>query len=97
MGRCSGPEHGVAQRGAAMNNLDLKDTGVLYDVVAVDLGTNRVRLIANSKRFSDAEAIVKMAVMRRGVEQEFFSEVPAGLYKEEDLWFGPDGKRVYKP
>ena len=36
----------------------------------------------------NAEAVVNMAVMRKGVESEFFSEVPAGKYKEGDTWKG---------
>jgi hypothetical protein len=31
---------------------------------------------------------VTMAVMRRGVEEEFYSKVPAGAYHEGDEWTG---------
>ena len=58
----------------------------LYDVVAVSLTTEKVRLIAEDKTERNAEAIVNMAVMRRGVEEEFFTEVRAGTYKEGDKW-----------
>lgn len=57
-----------------------------FDVVAVGLETNKVRLIAENKSERNAEAIVMMAVGRRGVEEEFFSEVPHGKYKEGDTW-----------
>lgn len=60
----------------------------LYDVVAVDLESNVVRILETSKTESNAEAIVRMAVMRRGVDKEFFSEVPAGLYENGDTWHG---------
>lgn len=63
----------------------------LYDVVAVDLETSKVRFMAQGKTEKNAEAVVNMAVMRmvrRGVESEFFSEVPAGKYKEGDTWKG---------
>ena len=60
----------------------------LFDVVAVDLDTSEVRLLAEGERFEDAEAVVKMAVWRRGVEQEFFAEVPVGQYKDGDKWKG---------
>lgn len=57
-----------------------------YDVVAVNLDTNVVRLIAEDKKLATAEKIVEMAVYRRGVEEEFFAEVPAGRYSEGDKW-----------
>ena len=60
----------------------------LYDVVAVDLKTNTVRMMAEKKTLKNAEAIVTMAVMRRGVKEEFFAEVKAGAYKEGDIWKG---------
>lgn len=59
-----------------------------YDVVAVNLETNDVRLMAEGKTYDNAEAVVKMAVMRRGVDEEFFAEVPAGKYKTGDKWSG---------
>ena len=60
----------------------------LYDVVAVDLKWSKVRLIAQSKTKTNADAIETMAVMRRGVEDEFFSVVPHGQYKDDDTWKG---------
>lgn len=50
----------------------------LFDVVAVNLNTKAERLIAEAKTEKNAEAIVMMAVMRRGVEEEFFKIVPRG-------------------
>jgi len=58
----------------------------LFDVVAVNIETNRIRLIAVSKEEGDADAIVEMAVMRRGVDEEFFSTVPASKYSDGDFW-----------
>lgn len=63
-------------------------TSPLYDIVAVDLKTNKVRLIAEGKTLRNAEAIVEMAVMRRGVTTEFFAEVRAGSYTEGEEWKG---------
>jgi hypothetical protein len=60
----------------------------MYDVVAVSVESNAVRLMATNKDRKNAEAIVNMAVMRRGVDEEFFAEVPAGLYAEGDQWEG---------
>lgn len=60
----------------------------LYDVVAVNLETKVVRLVAEGKTALDAAAVVTMAVLRRGVDQEFFMEVPAGSYQEAEQWVG---------
>lgn len=48
----------------------------LFDVVAVNLTTGAERTIATGKTEKNAEAIVSMAVTRRGVEVEFFKTVP---------------------
>ena len=48
----------------------------LFDVIAVEIATGKKRIIAENKTEEDAEAIVMMAVMRRGVEEEFFKAVP---------------------
>ena len=59
-----------------------------YDVVAVNLESNQVRLLAQQKTKRNAEAIVNMAVIRRGVNEEFFAEVAHGLYLEGEVWKG---------
>lgn len=56
----------------------------LFDVVAVDNSTNKVRFMAQGKTLANAEAIVSMAVMRRGLNEEFFTEVSTGKFKEGD-------------
>lgn len=63
-------------------------TEKLYDVVAVNIETSIVSsLMAADKTLPNAEAIVSMAVMRRGgVGEEFFVEVPAGKYKAGDKY-----------
>ena len=58
----------------------------LFDVLAVEFKTKRVRRIAEDKRKADAEAIVAMAVMRRGVELEYFVTAPAGRYHDGDSY-----------
>lgn len=58
----------------------------LFDVVAVGIDSNVVRLLDTGKTKENAEAIVKLAVMRRGVNEEFFAEVPAGKYRDGDQW-----------
>lgn len=49
----------------------------VYDVVAVEIATGNERLIATGKTARDAEAIITMAVMRRGVDLEFYKAKPA--------------------
>ena len=49
----------------------------LFNVIAVNIKTTATRVIAIQKTHQNAEAIVKMAVMRRGVDEEFFEIVPA--------------------
>ncbi len=61
----------------------------LYDVIAVSLRTNKVRFMADRKTLNNAEAIEKMAVMRRGVDEEFFTTVPAGSFNEGDDYVEP--------
>ncbi len=56
----------------------------MFDIIAVSLATNVVRIIAENKTERNAEAIVNMAVMRRGTSEEFFTEVPAGSCQNGD-------------
>lgn len=56
----------------------------MFDVLAVSIETNAVRLMAQNKDERNAEAIVEMAVIRRGVEEEFFTTAPTGKYKDGD-------------
>ena len=44
----------------------------MFDVVAVDLNTKKERIIASNKSKKDAEAIIAMAVMRLGLEKEYY-------------------------
>lgn len=69
---------------------DWMDTPTLYDVVAIENHSGRVRRIAEGKTEDNAEAIVKMAVMRRGLDEEFFAPVKAGAYNDGDQWKGVD-------
>lgn len=67
------------------------EDGHLYDVVAVSRDTNRILWVDHKKTLPNAQATVAMAVMRQGVEDRFFSEVPHGRYKEGDEWKGKSG------
>lgn len=48
----------------------------LFDVIAVDIQTGAERFLAEGKTERNAEAIVEMAVMRRGVDIEFYTTKP---------------------
>ena len=51
----------------------------LYDVRAVNIRTGEERLLATGKTEKNAEAIIDMAVYRRGVEKEFYIAVPQSI------------------
>lgn len=57
-----------------------------FDVVGVNLSTNKVHMVKADLSAEDAEAVIKVAVMRRGVNMEFFTGVPAGEFKEGDSY-----------
>lgn len=48
----------------------------LFDVVAVNLKTGAERFLDQRKTERNAEAIVDMAVIRRGVDVEFYTTKP---------------------
>ncbi len=50
--------------------------GMSYRVVARSLTDGSTRVVAEGKTERDAEAIVTMAVMRRGVDEECFYSEP---------------------
>jgi hypothetical protein len=61
------------------------DMPKLFDVIEVEFKKpHKVRLIDTKKTEKNAEAIVSMAVMRRGVEDSFFTTAPAGKFKDGD-------------
>jgi hypothetical protein len=56
-------------------------------MVAVNLDSGKVCLLAERKTLPDADAIVKMAVMRRGVEEEFFRRsAQRGIVSRRRQW-----------
>lgn len=58
----------------------------MYDVIAVNMKTHKVSVIGENKTERNADAIETMAVMRIGCDEEFFTKVIAGRYKEGDEW-----------
>lgn len=62
------------------------ETEQLYDALAVNIKTNKVRIFGQNKTLANAKAISSMAIMRRGCDEEFYVEEPAGKFKEGDTW-----------
>lgn len=60
----------------------------LFDVLGVNLETKLVRVMARDKTEENASAFIDMAVMRRGVDDEFFASAPSGMYSDGDKWTG---------
>lgn len=48
-------------------------TKPLFRVIATNIKSLDRRIIAADKTEKNAEAVMKMAIMRRGVEEEFFT------------------------
>lgn len=49
----------------------------LYNVVSVEIKTGEETVMERNKTERNAEAIVNMAVMRRGCDTHFYKTVPA--------------------
>lgn len=56
----------------------------LFDVLAVNIKTGIVRLLNERTTKENAEAVVKFAVFRRGVEKEFYVIRPTGSHRDGD-------------
>jgi hypothetical protein len=65
---------------------EIKTTTVpLYDVIATTIrAPHRRRVMDRNMRGAEAEAYIKFAVMRRGVDAEFYSAVPAGSVQDDE-------------
>ena len=58
----------------------------LFDVLAVDMGTHKVRVIGENKTEFESNKIVVMAVYRNGVNREFYTHATSGKYKNGSCW-----------
>lgn len=65
----------------------------VFDTVAINRKTNKVRIFERGKEYGNAEAIMKMAIMRRGLDEELYAVTTPGLYEEGDKWHGDGGAR----
>jgi hypothetical protein len=57
----------------------------MFDVIEIKLKPPYpvLRVMVRNLDAGNAEAFVKMAVIRRGVEDSFFKRVPAGQYNDD--------------
>lgn len=69
-------------------------TPLLWDAIAVNLETSKVRLFGESKTLENAQAISAMAIMRRGLDEEFYAEVHTGTYKEGDKYIAGKNRTI---
>ena len=60
----------------------------VFDVVGVQVQGQQstIRVMGKELTRDNANAYVRMAIARRGVDEEFFAVVPAGLYKDGDIY-----------
>ncbi len=58
----------------------------LFDVLEIRFDNGRVRVLDTNKTLRNAEAIRDMAVIRRGLDESFYSEAPAGMYHDGEKW-----------
>lgn len=56
----------------------------LFDTVAVNIKTKKVRIFGRNNDQRNADAIIRMAVMRRGVDEEFYVNTKTGKYNVGD-------------
>jgi hypothetical protein len=60
----------------------------MYAVVAVALEGQEVLWVEEPKTAPNADAIIRMAIMRQGCEDRFFGTASVGQYKAGDKWTG---------
>jgi hypothetical protein len=63
---------------------------VSHDVLAIRLDDYSVRFLAENENADDAEAIMNFAIIRRGLDEEFYAIRPHGEYKAGEK-FGTKG------
>lgn len=61
---------------------------LLYDVVTVNLSDHRVTVWYRDKDYDNANAIIKIAIARRGVDKQIYAMTKPGLYNDGDTYSG---------
>lgn len=63
----------------------------VFDVLEVSISTGKITVMGKEKDARNADAIERMAVMRRMNDDNYFITVPTGDYKDADIYAA--GKR----
>jgi hypothetical protein len=63
----------------------MNETIGLWDVIAIDIKTGKHRMLEPAKTYENAEAVMNMAIMRRGVETEFYKLRPHRLATKSQI------------
>lgn len=58
----------------------------LVDVFAVNMTTHKMELLSKSVTQKNGDAVINMAVARRGCDDYFYASFPPGKYHEGDEW-----------
>lgn len=59
-----------------------------FDVAAIEISTGSVLWIDGPYDAQNADAVIKMAIMRQGVKDRFFAACQPKQYKSGDKWEG---------
>lgn len=59
-----------------------------FDVAAVEISTGAVIWVDGPFDAENADAVIRMAIIRQGVEDRFFSTCQHDQYKQGDKWEG---------
>ena len=59
-----------------------------YDILEVNIKSRIVSIMGTGKSEDNADAYMRIAVMRRGCDEQFFVVVLTDTYKEGETWTG---------
>ena len=57
-----------------------------FDVIAVNIDTNRILWVDGPKTAANADAFIRMAIMRQGVGDRYFTTTLPGAFKAGDSY-----------
>jgi hypothetical protein len=58
----------------------------LFDVLEVSISTRKITMMGKDMTARNADVVERMAVYRRMTEDNYFITVPAGKYKDGDVF-----------